>query len=158
MISPATVVRDLYGKEFTADTSKLKLSVHVYGIAEQDGKILISPQFDGFDFPGGTAEKGETHLETLKREFKEETGYDIEPMGIIDVYTAFFHHIRTGDGYQAYLIYYRVKITGGELSDAGFDEAERSYAKLARWVTLNELKSMRHVCSVDIVDDLLEKL
>ena len=44
-----TTVRDLYGKEFLADTDKLKLSVHVYGIAKQDGKLLISPQFDGFD-------------------------------------------------------------------------------------------------------------
>ena len=158
MTSPTTIVRDLYGKEFVADTNKLNLSVHVYGIAKQDGKILISPQFDGFDFPGGTAEKGETHLETLKREFKEETGYEVEPLELVDVYTSFFRHIKTGQDYQSYLIYYQVKIVGGELSTSGFDEFEKSYAKLARWVTPEELKIMRHACSIDIIDNLLNKI
>ena len=149
---------NLYGEKFQADVDTLKTSVHVYGIAKKDDKVLISPQFDGFDFPGGTAKKGETHLETLTREFKKETGYDIKPLEIVDVYTSFFHHIKTGEDYQAYLIYYKVEITGGELSDEGFDDAEKDYAKLAKWVSPDVLKKMRHVCSVDIIDDLIKKI
>lgn len=151
-------VHDVYGNSYQTNTENLRTSVHVYGIAEQDGKILISPQFDGFDFPGGTAEKGETHLETLKREFKEETGFDVEPTSLLGVYTSFFRHVKTAEDFQSYLIYYRVKLIGGKLSDAGFDEAEKLYASLARWATVAELKQMRHACSVDILDDLLKNL
>lgn len=149
---------DLYGRPHKASADNLKLSVHVYGIAEKGGEVLISPQFDGFDFPGGTAEKGETHFDTLVREFKEETGYDIEPIDLVGVYTSFFHHIKKLEDYQGYLIFYRVKIIGGELSTAGFGDSEKEYAKLARWATLDELKTLRHVCSVDIIDDLLNKI
>lgn len=153
-----TTVHDLYGHSYKAKTEDLNLSVHVYGIAKQGDKILISPQFDGFDFPGGTAKKGETHLETLRREFKEETGFNAKPTRLLGIYTSFFRHIKTGQDYQSYLIYYLVDITGGELSDKGFDESEKSYARLARWATIAELKQMRHACSVNILDDLLEKI
>ena len=53
------VTYDVYNKEYIVDPDKLNLSVHLYGIAIKNNKILIVPQFDGFDFPGGTAEKGE---------------------------------------------------------------------------------------------------
>ena len=148
---------DVYGKSHDVDVDNLEISVHVYGIAMDDeGNVLISPQWDGFDFPGGTAEKGETHVDTLKREFREESGYDVEPTELIGFETSFFHH-RNKD-YQSYLVFYRVKIVGGELSDAGFNEEERQYAKMARWVTLDELKSMHHACSVNVIDGLLKKL
>ncbi len=83
---------DVYNNKYIADADTLDLSVHIYGIAIQDKKILISPQYDGYDFPGGTAQRGETHIETLVREFKEETGYVVEPIKLLNVYTSFFHH------------------------------------------------------------------
>lgn len=49
----------------------------VKGIAIKDGKILMIRSNRGdFTFPGGRLEKGESHTEGLKREMKEETGYD----------------------------------------------------------------------------------
>lgn len=81
---------DVYNNKYIADVNKLELSVHIYGIAIENGKILISPQYDGYDFPGGTAEKGETHIDTLVREVKEETGYLVEPIELLNIYTSFF--------------------------------------------------------------------
>lgn len=81
---------DVYQNKYVTDINKLELSVHVYGIAIDDGKILISPQYDGFDFPGGTVKMGETHINTLIREVKEETGYCVEPIELLNVYTSFF--------------------------------------------------------------------
>ena len=110
------------------DSEKLDISVHLYGIAIKNNKVLISPQYDGYDFPGGTSKKGETHIETLIREVKEETGYIVEPIQLLNVYTSFFHHKKKNKDYQSYLIYYLVKIIDGEISDEGFDEDEKEYA------------------------------
>lgn len=146
---------DVYNNKYISDVDKLNLSVHIYGIAIENGKILISPQYDGYDFPGGTAEKGENHIETLIREFKEETGYLVEPIKLLNVYTSFFHHQKRNKDYQSYLIYYLVKIVDGEISNEGFDEDEKEYAQTAKWININELKNMRHVSTINVVDDIL---
>lgn len=152
------VTYDVYNKEYIVDPDKLNLSVHLYGIAIKNNKILIVPQFDGFDFPGGTAEKGETHLETLVREIREETGYSAEPIEIINAYTSYFHHKKRNIDYQSYIIYYFVNITGGEISTQGFDEYEKEYAKKAKWVDLDYLKSNKHACSIDIKNELINAI
>ena len=54
------------------------------------------------------------------------------------------------------MIFYLVSIIDGEISDSGFSEEEKEYAKKARWVNINELKNMKHICSLDIKDELLE--
>lgn len=150
------VTHDVYKKEYIVNPEKIDISVHLYGIAIKDGKVLISPQYDGYDFPGGTAKKGETHIETLVREMKEETGYLVEPMQIIKMYTSFFHHKKKNKDYQSYLVYYIVKVIDGKISDIGFDEDEKEYAKKAKWVDLEYLKNTRHACSIDISQELLE--
>lgn len=146
---------DVYNNKYTADINNLDLSVHIYGIAIENKKILISPQYDGYDFPGGTAEKGENHIQTLIREFKEETGYIVQPIKLLNVYTSFFHHRKTNKDYQSYLIYYLVKIVNGEISSEGFDEDEKEYAKTAKWINISELKNMRHASSINIANDIL---
>ncbi len=92
----------------------------------------------------------------MKREFKEETGFDVEPVKLIDVETSLFHHYKRGTDHHSLLVFYLVRIIGGELSDAGFDEDEREYAKLAKWVSLDDLKKMRLACSIDIADKLIK--
>lgn len=109
---------------------------------------------DPKDWPGGTFKLGEDTIQTLKREF--ETGFDVEPVKLIDVETSLFHHYKRDTDRHSLLMFYLVKITGGELSDVGFDEDEREYAKLARWVSLDDLKKMRFACSIDIADKLIK--
>ena len=47
----------------------------VYCIENQDIKFLLLQYSQGhWDFPKGNKEKGETYLETTRREIKEETG------------------------------------------------------------------------------------
>lgn len=147
---------DYYGNKYQADPDKMQVSVHVYGIAVRDGQALISPQFDGYDWPGGTFKLGEDTIQTLKREFKEETGFDVEPIELLDVETSLFHHYKRGTDHHSILIFYLVKIVGGELSDEGFDEDEKEYAKMAKWLPLAEIRKMRHACSIDIADKLLD--
>lgn len=157
MIPNKIETEDVYNNKHTTNVEDLDMSVHVYGIAIKDGKILISPQYNGYDFPGGTAKKGETHIETLIREVKEETGYLVEPVKLLNIYTSFFHHLKKRKDYQSYLIYYLVKIVDGTISDEGFDEDEKEYAKIAKWVSIEELKNMKYANSLMISDELINK-
>lgn len=156
----AITTTDYYGNTYGADPAGMIVSIHVYGVVVRDGdqgkEALVSPQFGGYDWPGGTFKLGEDTVQTLKREFKEETGFEVEPVKLLDVETSLFHHYKRGTDHHSVLIFYAVKIVGGKLSDAGFDVDEREYAKLAKWVPLAELRGMRHVCSIDIADKLLD--
>lgn len=150
------ITTDYYGNKYEADPANMSVSIHVYGIAIKDNQALISPQFDGYDWPGGTFKVGEDTVQTLKRKFKEETGFDVEPIKLLDVETSLFHHYKRGTDHHSILVFYLVKIVGGELSDTGFDDDEREYAKLARWVNLDDLRKMHHACSVDIADKIID--
>lgn len=151
---------DYYGNTYEANPEEMTVSIHAYGIAVRDGasgkEALVSPQFDGYDWPGGTFKLGEDTVQTLKREFKEETGFDVEPTKLLTVETSLFHHYKRGTDHHSVLVFYAVRIVGGELSDVGFDADEREYAKLAKWVPIAELRKMKHACSIDIADKLLD--
>ena len=60
----------------------------VYGVIIVDNKILLVRKSRGayigkLDLPGGSIEHGETPVETLRREIKEETNLDIEKYSIL---------------------------------------------------------------------------
>jgi ADP-ribose pyrophosphatase YjhB (NUDIX family) len=55
----------------------------VEGVLERDGRVLLSkrgiePRRGYWDLPGGFLEEGEEPLEGLAREFREETGLEVE--------------------------------------------------------------------------------
>ncbi len=54
-------------------------SIRTVGVTVRDGKVLLQREKDGNEYalPGGTVKLGETSVETLIREYKEETGDDI---------------------------------------------------------------------------------
>ena len=60
-----------------------------FGIYVRDGKILLVKKNEQFSFIGGGVEENETHEECLKREFIEESGYEIlgiKPFVTIDCF------------------------------------------------------------------------
>ncbi len=71
----------------------------VQGLLERDGRVLmgrrrIEPRKGHWDLPGGFLEEGEEPLEGLRREFREETGVEVEPVewlgAFVDAYDATF--------------------------------------------------------------------
>lgn len=55
----------------------------VYGICIKDGQLLCirkkrGPYKGRYDLPGGSQESGESLLETLERELREETGFELK--------------------------------------------------------------------------------
>ncbi len=82
-------------------------------MVEQDGRVLMikramSPGRGSWCFPGGFIEMGETPQQAAIRECKEESGYDVEVTGLVDVYSYVDYR---GSGV---LIMYKGNVVGGE--------------------------------------------
>jgi ADP-ribose pyrophosphatase YjhB (NUDIX family) len=109
------------------DSQTPRHSVSVSGIIIDDnGRALLIRRRDNgrWEPPGGVLELGETIDDGLRREVREETGLDIEPIALSGVYKNMTRAIVN--------LVFRCKITGGRL--AANDEASDF-----RWATEAEV-------------------
>ena len=88
----------------------------VGAIVEKDGKIMLVQEnqplaYGLWNTPAGHLDVGESPIDGAKREFKEETGYDIEINGILGIYVKSFKDTNT----VALKIVFRASIIGGSL-------------------------------------------
>lgn len=142
----------LTGEILQVPADKLTFRPSTYGIVIQEGKVLLNQCWDGYDFPGGGIEKGETIREALLREVKEETGLEVTPGELLyygqDVFTANF----IPDAYfHALLYYFHCTEPRGEISSAGFMEHEKKYMKESVWVPLEKIETLKFYNPVDSV-------
>ena len=84
--------------------------VAVYGIAINDRKVATVKTKAGYFLPGGGIEKDENHSECLKREFIEETGYEIE-IGKYIGNASLYHKTKTGEYKKGIGHFYIVNLT-----------------------------------------------
>ena len=82
-------------------------------MVEQAGRVLMikramSPGRGSWCFPGGFIEIGETPREAAVRECREESGYEVEITGLVDVY---YYEDYRGSGV---LIMYKGTVVGGQ--------------------------------------------
>lgn len=121
----------------------------VYGIIIRDGKILLVPHWDGYGFPGGGIEKGETLDEALAREVKEETGLSVERGDIVACESSFYIPQKGNSVFHSILLYFLRKNIQGTISDAHFEEGERTYVRRAEWVDIKEIERITIYSSKD---------
>ncbi len=115
----------------------------VYGVCLYENKILvikkkIGPYKNRYDLPGGSLEKGEALATALKREFFEETGFEIEILeniGIKDFFIPwkwkefnYVHHIA---------VFYKVNLVRGNRIKPKQFEGQDSLG--AVWIDINKI-------------------
>ena len=94
------------------------------------------PLIGWWSLPGGALELGESLDQAVRREVREETGLEIEPLRVFEIFERI---IRDADGVPEYhyvLIDYVCRVTGGEVR-AGDDVAA------VCWMRENELSTLR---------------
>lgn len=135
------MVRDVHGKKYEVSINKLSFRPPVYGVILKDGKVLLSKQWDGYDFPGGGVEIGETIEQALLREVKEETGLDTKVGRLISIYDSFFKLPVSQKFVHSILIYYLCDVAKGNLTSKFSTAEEKSYIGQPEWVSMNKIQS-----------------
>lgn len=109
----------------------------VRGIIRRNGMyLLIAGKYGDWKFPGGGMEAGETQLDTLLREVKEETGYEAAPETVRPFLTV--HERRAGTKGDILVMdsyYYFCEITG-EHGERDLDDYEQDYEYQVHWCAL----------------------
>ena len=100
-------------------------------VVQRDDKYLMVKRRDGrgYGLPGGYIQLHETVEDAARREAKEETGYDIELLGINKVLSG----IRPGTKVRCVDVIYNAAIIGGELKNSAEGEPV--------WVNVNDVSS-----------------
>jgi 8-oxo-dGTP diphosphatase len=110
-----------------------------YGIAVRAGRVLltrVAPRVTHLAgqwfLPGGGVEFGEHPAETVVREVREETGYEVtvgDALRVVSERKA----LHDGTDFHALMVLYPVNVVGGELRP----EVDGS-SDMAAWITLDE--------------------
>lgn len=130
-----------HGESVEAPIDSLETRLAVYGIVFKDEKVLLTGQWDGFDFPGGGLEQGETLEEALVREVREETAVTVKKGDMLYMHEQFFVHPVTKKCFHSLLFYYMAAYVSGDIAEYKMGEHEHDYNKPPAWIPLEEMTS-----------------
>jgi len=139
------ICHDYEGREYPVPPDKLLFRPSVYGLLFEGNKVLLSKQWDGYDFPGGGVDIDESLEEGVVREFFEETGLKIKPLYVFHAGSSFFKPtMRREELYwNCQMIYFLVNKCGGELSKDNCDKWEKDFMGMPEWIDIDELESCK---------------
>ena len=89
------------------------------------GKI---PMKGWWSLPGGALETGELLEDGIRREVREETGLEVKPVGMFQIFERIMRDSAGAVEYHYVLVDYRCRIVGGTLQ-AGDDVAEVAWVR-----------------------------
>lgn len=143
------ICHDINNKETAVKVDQLVWRPSVYGLLIEEGRILLSSQRGGYDFPGGGVNLSETLAAALEREFFEETGLRVRVGQAISSQTSFYNSGVGGPFWNCPLMYFLVEKVGGELSLDYLDEEEKSYTDWPAWLDLKDIDNLKFYNSID---------
>lgn len=108
-------------------------------VLNDQGHILLHRRSDNnlWSLPGGALDLGESIKDTIIREVKEETGFDVDVIRVIGIYTNPNHVIEYTDGEvrQQFSVCFECRIIGGKLEIS-------SESKELRFFTIDEILNL----------------
>jgi len=112
-------------------------------ILDQNGKVamIYSEKYHFYKFPGGGIEDNETHLETLKREIKEETGMILKPESVREFGEVLRTQKMQKDDKDVILVqynYYYLYETEDEIGTQSLDDGEKELGFVLKFVSIDE--------------------
>ena len=134
------------------DVDGVLFSYRVGGVLIKDNKILLTKGGNDYSLPGGHNQIGETSQETIVREFKEETGLDVEPLNVISTYENFWKW-EDKDCHQL-CIYYKLKMV--DETQELVPNPDTNDTKFI-WLELEKLKSV-NLYPIGISDRILNNV
>jgi mutator protein MutT len=130
--------RDYYDDEAAPEANSIVVAVTAV-VRNERGEILLIRRADNglWALPGGSQEIGETVADAVRREVREETGLNVEVIGLVGIYSDPAHVIAYDDGEvrQEFSLCFSARSVSGSATTSA-ESAE------VRWVppsTLEEL-------------------
>lgn len=122
-------------------------------VQDDEGRLLLIHKTDNgkWALPGGGHDIGESITDTVVREVKEETGYDVEVETLTGTYTNPRHVMAYDDGEvrQQFSLAFRARLVGGEMRTS-------SESDEVVWLTRAELADLdMHPSMRQRIDDAL---
>ena len=114
--------------------------VGVGALIFREGRILMAqrgkePLKGWWSLPGGALELGEELKDAVRREVLEETGLEIRPVAVFEIFERIMRDVAGAPEYHYVLIDYVCEVTGGELR-AGDDVCA------VEWVSRPDLRQL----------------
>lgn len=129
---------DYFNDPDAPEPNSIVIAVSAFTL-DDAGRLLMIRRTDNnlHALPGGKHELGETMSDAVRRETLEETGIEVEPTGVIGIYSN-PHHVMAydnGEVRQEFSICFRARPTGG--SPRTSDESSE-----VRWVERDQLDEL----------------
>lgn len=138
-------------KRFLTKQYNFKQYLVVGGIVVKDRKALFTKRRDPrsefnnkWEFPGGGIDNKEAVITALKRELKEETGFNVEP---IEQLPEIVTRVEEKYGYQVFLLLFICKIKSGELKTSDTEVADHGWFTIKEALKLDWLPANQEVIS-----------
>lgn len=129
-----------------------RFRVGAYGLCEDHaGSVLLAqiyphdPYAGQWTLPGGGMDWGESPLETLHREFEEETGLTVEAAELIHVESTLFEAWRDIPAMHHVQVVYRVLATGDPIVEADGSTVDVAWVAADEWPALTLVPWVREV-------------
>ena len=94
------------------------------------------PRAGWWSLPGGLLETGETLAEAVRREASEETGLDVEPAGVLEIFERIIRDAEGRVEYHYVLVDYVCRAAAGE-------PRASSDVRAAEWIERTELPNLQ---------------